>query len=226
MLNMNQIEVYNMLEINEIYKARNGEGLDTGVLSVIVRFSQCNLNCWWCDTKYITKEKPKRYAPKKLFNKIKKYKCKTIMLTGGEPLIQNKYELASFVKLLLDNGYRINLETNGSIKLPPWTTDKNVLVSMDIKCPSSKMQKFMHWDNIIYLTYKDQLKFVIKDKKDLRFAKKIIKKFKPKTNIIFQPVWVNPKETQWLFKETMNMDNIRIMLQQHKIVYGIKKRRV
>jgi 7-carboxy-7-deazaguanine synthase len=84
------------------------------------------------------------------------------------------------------------------------------------------MQDRMCFENISLLRKDDQLKFVIKDKKDYDFAKKIINDHKPICAVFFQPVWgAEPKQlANWIIRDKLN---VRLGLQLHKIIWGDKK---
>ena len=76
------------------------------------------------------------------------------------------------------------------------------------------------------MTRKDQVKFVIADRKDFDFAKKVINSYLCLTNKIFQPVWgvLDEKELiEWVKNE---VPTSRIMLQLHRVVYGKERRGV
>jgi len=68
----------------------------------------------------------------------------------------------------------------------------------------------------------DQLKFVIKDKDDYNYAKKIVNKYKPVCNIFFQPVWGNDPITiaKWIISDKLD---VKLGLQLHKIIWGEKR---
>ena len=85
------------------------------------------------------------------------------------------------------------------------------------------MYKKMHLDNISLLSNNDQLKFVIGNKDDYGYAKKIIKKHMPKCNVFFQPVWgTNPKNlSTWILNDGLK---VKLGLQLHKILFGDKRR--
>ncbi|MFX1597156.1 MAG: hypothetical protein ACFFBK_13955, partial [Promethearchaeota archaeon] len=100
---------------------------------------------------------------------IKKYKCDRICITGGEPLIQ--HDIFNLIDNLIKKQYKIVIETNGSIDIKPLTKKKSLMISLDIKCPSSEMTDKMNYNNLIHLEKKDQLKFIIKNKNDFDFAK-------------------------------------------------------
>lgn len=101
------------MRINEIFYSLQGEGRYTGHAVVFVRFAGCNLNCEFCDTKH---QSYKEYTNEEILREIKKYApCDRVVLTGGEPTLQITEE---FLDLLVENGYFINIETNGTRPLP------------------------------------------------------------------------------------------------------------
>jgi len=212
-------DISSKMKINEIFYSIQGEGKWTGLPNIFIRTTGCNLRCSFCDTKFAYND-GKEMTVKQVIDKIKKYPCKYICLTGGEPLIQN--EIYNLIDSLLEENYRVCLETNGSKNIENISKNNNILISLDIKCPSSNMQDKNYLKNINYLREKDQLKFVIGNKEDYEYAKKIIKNYKPKSMIFFQPVWgKNPKElSKWILKDGVD---VKLGLQLHKILWGNKR---
>jgi len=208
-----------IMKINEIFYSIQGEGKWTGLPNIFIRTTGCNLRCSFCDTKYAYEEGTELEI-KDILKKIKKYSCKYVCLTGGEPLIQT--EAFNLINALLKEDYKICLETNGSIDIKKISNKKNLMISLDVKCPSSKMHEKNYFENINLLNEEDHLKFVIKDKIDYEYAKKIIKKFQPKCIVFFQPVWGNdPKQlAEWIIKDRTN---VRLGLQLHKLLWGEKR---
>lgn len=101
-----------MLKINEIFYSLQGEGYFAGVPAVFVRFSGCNLSCSFCDTNHgshtiMTEEQ--------VVEEISKYPTRHIVITGGEPALQLR---AGFVARLHSHGYFVQVETNGTCRLP------------------------------------------------------------------------------------------------------------
>lgn len=94
--------------INEIFESLQGEGYWTGCLAIFIRFAFCNLKCSFCDTDF-----SKKYSMtvSQILEKLKQYKSKRIILTGGEPTLQIDIEL---IKSLIRAGYKIHIETNGT----------------------------------------------------------------------------------------------------------------
>jgi 7-carboxy-7-deazaguanine synthase len=207
------------MKINEIFYSIQGEGKWTGLPNVFIRTTGCNLRCLYCDTKYAYYDGFDMEI-EEIVKKIRAYQCKYICITGGEPLIQN--DIFLLIDSLLDENYQICLETNGSKKIDKLTDKDNLLISMDIKCPSSKIHEKMIFENLTILRRNDQVKCIIYDKKDYNYIKNIIHKYKPQCVIYFQPVWGNnPKKlAYWIKNDKLD---VRLGLQLHKIIWGEKK---
>jgi 7-carboxy-7-deazaguanine synthase len=206
------------MKINEIFYSIQGEGRWAGLPNIFIRTTGCNLRCSYCDTQYVYTEGAE-YSINEIIRKIKEYPCRHICITGGEPLLQN--DIHDLIDTLIKTKYQICLETNGSINIET-IADRSLLISLDIKCPSSNMHNHMHFDNLMHLRNDDQLKFVIKDQKDYKYAKKLVTKYKPHGTVFFQPVWgTNPTRlSQWILKDFLD---VRLSLQVHKILWGDKR---
>lgn len=98
-----------MYPLVEIFESLQGEGRNVGRPVVFVRFAGCNLRCPWCDTDFSVKFV---LSLKELIKEIALFKSKSVILTGGEPTIQN--EMPEFVAALKREGYWIGVETNGT----------------------------------------------------------------------------------------------------------------
>ena len=102
-----------MKKINEIFYSLQGEGYHTGVPSVFIRFSGCNLKCGFCDTRH---EEGSWMKEEEIFDEVKKYPAKLVVLTGGEPSLHIDED---FIKRLKEStGKTIAIETNGTHELP------------------------------------------------------------------------------------------------------------
>ena len=107
------------MKVNEIFYSLQGEGYFTGTPAVFLRFSGCNLKCGFCDTRH---EEYVVMNPTDIIDRIKGYSTRHIVITGGEPSLQLDQFL---VDLLHDEGYFIQIETNGTHILPEgidWVT--------------------------------------------------------------------------------------------------------
>lgn len=211
------------MKISEIFYSIQGEGIEIGLPTVFVRLFACDLRCDWCDTMYAVEGGDfKGMSVNEVRNIIQTFKCKRICITGGEPLLQRK-ELEELANNLARDGYSILLETSGH-KNPPaifWTD--SCVISMDCKCPSSKMEDKMDFGLFEKLRRKDQLKFVIKDRVDYEYAKSILKGHEIEASIIFQPV--HGTNLKWLAEKVIEdrLEDIRILPQLHKIIWGEKR---
>lgn len=160
-----------------------------------------------------------------ILDKVEGQPFKRACLTGGEPLLQP--DTKALISVLLEKGYVVDIETNGSIDLKDFPKSESILYSMDIKCPLSGSSEEMLLDNVNYLTKKDQVKFIISDMKDYEYAKKIIDKREliAKTNVIVTSV--GGIDCQRIVERVLEDSlDVRIGLQIHKVIFGPTKRGV
>lgn len=202
------------MEISEIFYSIQGEGKLSGLPTIFIRTVGCNLRCSYCDTTYAYSN-GKEMSVKDIINAIAQYPCSNVCITGGEPLIHEK--IFSLIDFILDKGYLVSIETNGSKSIEKLVKKDFLMVSLDIKCPSSGMKDKMQLRNIDMLRKEDQLKFVIKNKEDYEFVKKLIKKHNPVSPIFLQPVGgtKGKKLSNWMLKDGLNA---RLGLQIQKII--------
>jgi len=102
------------LRVNEIFYSIQGEGARTGTPAVFIRLSGCNLSCDFCDTKYHRFGFDLDVAD--ILTAVMEYDpCRQVVITGGEPLLQEDTELLAY-NLHVRNFF-VQLETNGSLPL-------------------------------------------------------------------------------------------------------------
>jgi len=214
-----------MLKINEIFYSIQGESTFAGCPCIFIRLTGCNLRCKYCDTKYAYEEGDDIFLDSILAT-VKRFDCNMVEVTGGEPLIQD--ETPDLISALIKNGYTVLLETNGSQDIS--SVDKRCIRIVDIKCPSSGMDKKNYWKNLDYLTTNDQLKFVIAHRQDYLYAKKILDhsaiKRRRKLFINFSPVFnkMDLKElATWILEDHLQ---VRLHIQLHKYIWGENTRGV
>jgi 7-carboxy-7-deazaguanine synthase len=207
------------MKIHEIFYSIQGEGTWTGIPNIFLRTTGCNLRCSFCDTTDAY-EQGKEMNIREILNEIKKFPCPFICITGGEPLLQK--DIMKLINNLLQKRYKVSIETNGSIDIKRLARKKTVMISLDIKCPSSGMQQQMDLNNLLLLSKKDQLKFIIKNKEDYVYAKGILKKYNPSCTVFFQPVWGTSlkKLSSWILADGLQ---VQLGVQLHKIIWGEKK---
>ena len=107
----------------EIFHSIQGEGVTAGTPSVFLRLATCNLTCTWCDTKYTWDWDQHDYSTEvmslpadEIERRILAYECRHLVITGGEPLLQQS-ALAPLAASLREQGFYCEVETNGT--LPP-----------------------------------------------------------------------------------------------------------
>ena len=154
---------------------------------------------------------------------VAQYRCRMVEITGGEPLLQD--QVYSFTQRLLDKGYRVLLETNGSLDISK--LDQRIIRIMDLKCPGSAMSDKICWGNLKYLTPHDQIKFVLNDYEDYLWAKEIIEKYslaERVLTILFSPVYPDllpATLAEWILRDRLE---VRLNLQLHKYIWPDKAR--
>ena len=204
-----------MLKINEIFYSIQGESSYSGMPCVFIRLTYCNLRCSYCDTEDSFYE-GQDMSIDEIVDEIKKYNCRLIEVTGGEPLLQK--ESIKLMEILLNDNYKVMLETGGS--LPITKVPKEVIKVVDFKCPSSKMHKKNDWNIIEDLQKYDEIKFVIGNQQDYEWAKNKIEQFNLyNKKLLFSPVHdvMSAKElSEWVLNDGLK---VRIQLQLHKYIW-------
>ena len=186
-------------------------------MTFFIRSVGCNLNCSWCDTRYAM-EGGNEMSVDEICDLVKD--DDEICFTGGEPMLQK--DALELIDRLSSQGKTVVIETNGSIDLSDVPDRENIIISMDIKCPSSGMQDRMRFENIGLLKPKDQLKFVVSDENDLNYAISIYDRYSPACEVIFSPV--GGMDIEPLAEEIIERRlKVRILPQLHKIIWGNKK---
>lgn len=207
------------MRISEIFFSIQGEGVLIGTPTTFVRTVGCNLDCSWCDTRY-AREGGKDMTAEEVSAAVDKIGAPFVSLTGGEPLIQSDINL--LVGMLLEDGYHITIETNGSLPLDRLPTSEEIMISMDIKCPSSGMSGHNHYENPDFLSPRDQLKFVIADRVDYLFAKKVLVEHDVNAPVIMTPaggIDMLPL-AEWILTDKLW---VRVLPQLHKIIWGERR---
>ena len=211
-----------MIKINEIFKSIQGESTYAGLPCTFIRLAGCNLRCSYCDTNYAYYN-GEEISDEDIVAKVEEYGVKCVEFTGGEPLLQE--ETPKLLKTLLDKGYNVLIETNGSICIG--CLDKRLNIIMDYKTPKSGMSERMRPKNFDFLKPTDQIKFVLMDESDYKWAKDIIKdnrldeRFE---NILMAPAYeeLSPKSlVTWVLQDNLN---VRVQLQIHKYIWAPDER--
>lgn len=211
------------LLVKEIYPAIIGESSLSGRPALLIRLSECNLRCTYCDTRYAWEGGRKRNREELVKISARKG-YQRILLTGGEPLLQE--ESIELMAELIRAGHKISLETNGS--LPIAEVPEQAQIIMDIKTPGSGQEGANLYQNLEFLKPEDDLKFVLTGLSDYYWAKEIVREFglDKKFPVNFSPAsgLLEPaKLARWLIRDKLN---VRLNLQIHKILFPGKERGV
>lgn len=157
-----------------------------------------------------------------MINKVKKFKgIKNVCITGGEPLIYE--EVLPLTWELLSYGYKVSIETSGCVPIDDtYEYRRSFKYVMDIKCPSSGVCEKNVFENLLHLQSNDEVKFVIKDRNDYNYMKKVLKRFPTQASILVSPMFnalgnavIGKELVSWILEDKLN---IRVQLQIHKLL--------
>ena len=208
------------LKINEIFYSIQGESSHTGLPCIFIRLTYCNLRCSYCDTDYAFYNGTDMKISE-IISEINKYPTDLVMITGGEPLLQEN--CIYLMQELLNKDYSVMLETSGSLKLKD--VPKSVIKIVDFKCPTSSMMDKNDWTIITDIQKEDEIKFVIANKEDYDWSKKMIKNYNLNKicPILFSPVYNKidiSTLADWILEDGLN---VKLQMQLHKHIWGEKK---
>ena len=211
------------LLVNEIFCSIQGEGKNAGKPAVFVRLGGCNLACKWCDTKYTWHSKQsdnQTWTIEKVIQEIKKYPVKHLVITGGEPLLQQD-GLKELLKKL--KGYTTEIETNGSICC------KISRLIEQINCsPKLKNSNNPAYPLRLKPTNKKVLyKFVVQKGEDLKEINAFIRKYKiPKEKVYLMPEGTSRSallnRSKWLI-DACKKEGYNFSPRLHILLFGNKR---
>ena len=105
------------MRIAEIFYSIQGEGMLSGVPSVFVRTSGCNLRCTWCDTPYTSWKPEGQEMPlDAILAEAGRHEATHVVVTGGEPMIVE--EIVPLTRALKNSGLHVTIETAGTVHQP------------------------------------------------------------------------------------------------------------
>lgn len=219
--------------ICEIFHSIQGEGPNVGKPAVFLRLAGCNLRCDWCDTKYtwndqkqsndqVSSTKFQTKSNDQILKQIKKYRCKHLVVTGGEPLLQQDALIPLLERL---KGYYVEIETNGTLKLKIGKYLEQINCSPKLKNSGNKSYPLM----IKPTSKKVAYKFVVAKKTDMKEIEKYIKSNKvPTDKVWLMPEGVNKKVVQerseWII-EICKKNGYNFSPRLHIMLYGNKRKK-
>jgi 7-carboxy-7-deazaguanine synthase len=210
------------VRVTEIFESIQGESTHAGKPCVFVRFTGCDLRCQYCDTAYAF-HGGTEMSRGEILDRVGRYGARFVCLTGGEPSLQK--ELPELAQELLDRGYEVSIETHGQRPLD--RIPRGVKKIVDLKTPGSR-EPHTDFRELERLGPGDELKVVICDEADFRWAVRIIDELRlwERVPVLFSPSFgqVAPQDlARWLLESRRPA---RLQLQLHKLIWGAEARGV
>jgi len=193
------------LPLMEAFYTLQGEGFHQGKAAYFIRLAGCDVGCHWCDVKDSWDASKHPTQPiENIIAEAKKYPSKLIVITGGEPLMHN---LDGLTKQLQQQGFQTNIETSGAHPISgQWNWI--CLSPKKFKAPLPEI-----------LPLANELKVVIANKTDFKWAEQHAANVNPNCQLYLQPEWskehiLTPLITQYI------KDNPKwiLSLQIHKYI--------
>lgn len=222
----------NTMQITEIFKSIQGESTYTGLPCVFVRLTGCNLRCSWCDSEY-TFQGGRKMAAEDVLDEVRRLRPGggLVEITGGEPMLQER-DVVPLMQRLLDEGYKVLLETSG--ERPLERVPAGVLKIVDVKCPDSGEGDTFCMENLPALRAHDEIKFVLSSRADYEFAREFTERHNlaGRVNaVLFSPAFrkdatgardsshclLDPQElAEWMLADGVPA---RLGMQMHKFIW-------
>lgn len=190
------------LPLMEAFYTIQGEGFYKGTAAYFIRLGGCDVGCHWCDVKESWEaQKHPIVSTEHIVNQAIIY-SKTIVITGGEPLMWNLEKLTQQLK---EKGARTHIETSGAYPISGhW----------DWVCLSPKKMK-LPTDEVFQKA--NELKVVIYNHNDFLFAEEMAKKVNQNCLLYLQPEWSKrEKMTPYIVEYVMKNPQWKVSLQLHK----------
>jgi organic radical activating enzyme len=191
-----------MLPLMEEFYTIQGEGFHKGTAAYFIRVGGCDVGCHWCDVKESWDAELHPPTPiGQIVENAAEY-SKTIVITGGEPLTWNMDPLT---KMLKAQGMQIHIETSGAYKLTG-TWDWICLSPKKMKLPTEAVYKVAN-----------ELKVIVFNKDDFRFAEEQAAKVNENCILYLQPEWSKREKMSPLIVDyVMQNPKWKVSLQTHK----------
>ena len=196
------LEKGKVLPLMEAFYTIQGEGFHKGKAAYFIRIGGCDVGCHWCDVKESWDADAHPIIPtNKIVNDSIEH-SDTIVVTGGEPLM---WDMTPLTNQLRSNNKKVHIETSGAYKLTG---------TWDWICLSPK-KRMNPLDEIYQVA--DELKVIIYNNDDLKFAENQAEKINSKAHLFLQPEWENREKMMPIMVDYVkNNPKWKISLQTHK----------
>lgn len=226
------------MKIAEVFASIQGEGILSGVPSLFVRTSGCNLRCVWCDTPYTSwKPEGEEWSPARIREWVESQPMyHHVVVTGGEPMIQP--EIGELTRLLRESGNHITIETAGTVVAE---------VECDLMSLSPKLKNSTPWEReegrwaatherlriqpeilrSLMTRFEYQLKFVVAEQADVEEVERLCTELDAdRLRVLLMPEGVNAETLRgrapWLIEECKRR-GFRYCPRLHIEVYGDRR---
>jgi len=216
-----------MLQVSEIFKSISGEvgHFRQGEWVVFVRLAGCNLRCAWCDTTYAQRmDTGKPMTVVQVVEKVVALGPRRVVLTGGEPLLQDEAECLALTLIESGYGFQVQIETNGSVTPPEsfhGLEPGEITLVVDYKLGYSGMTKRMiPLDQFCSLPRGSWVKMVIASRADYEQAVTLVSQSvltEAEVSKMFSacPPLTHAELFRWMKKD--RLDEVVLSVQIHKV---------
>ena len=225
-----------VLSVSEIFESVQGEGVTIGTPSTFLRLAFCNLRCSWCDTKYTwdwqtyrREDEVETMSPQAVTSLLRSRQPKNVVITGGEPLLQQRQLLPVIRDLAADHTFEV--ETAGTITpssdlvelINIWNVSPklaNSNNSFKARHRTEPLARFAEMENAFF-------KFVMQAESDIQEALALISEFHiPNTRVLLMPEGTDTVELQkkssWLVQLCIQ-HGFRLGYRLHVALWGNKR---
>ena len=223
------------IPLSELFYSIQGEGTHAGTPSVFLRTYFCNLTCEWCDTKYTWENQANAIealdydtvAIDDIITRIKRFDCKHLVVTGGEPLIHQE-ALIPILEILKQDSYYMEIETNGTITPSPRFLGLADQFNVSPKTTNSGVPRELRLHSTaltaLAASRKSWFKFVVCQPGDMGEVEEIISKFcLDRARVILMPEGSDAitlsRRSEWLVN-ICRMKGYRYGPRLHVILFG------
>lgn len=226
----------------EVFASVQGEGVTCGMPSVFVRLAFCNLTCSWCDSKftwdwsrYDPREDTARLEVEEVARRVSEsagQDVRNVVLTGGEPMLQQE-ELASLAELLKGHGFRLEVETNGTVlpsaemadRVDQWNVSPKLANSDNVE-KSRHVPEALRWFGRSERAY---WKFVVVSPEDLSEILHLVQSYRvPADRVVLMPEGMDAEtlaeRSRWL-AEICRRHRFRLGKRLHIELWGNERGR-
>ncbi len=219
------------IKLSSIFTTLDGEVTTGGPLqwSTFIRTGGCPLRCWkssgFCDAPHtLSMTYPyKEVAVDDIIARVKRERVRRVTITGGEPMVQAA-AVCTLARQLRDLGIHVSLETSGSVEMLQDHIDSFNCIVLDVKPPSTEMDRFMEWDTVERLRILDYVKAVVESRDDFDWFLTKMREHTVSSRIAIGPrmgpdgPMVAPAEiVEWMRESSLF--HWRLNLQLHKYIW-------